>query len=100
MRACGPRWTSPSWKPACELAWLLMANSSERACSQEPFTHVPWSSNSLGRDVFKGPDVRSQLREDRTCRELRRLSRTLRTTEARAAMRGADFKSKPRPLFL
>src|SRR2546425_3200051 len=76
MRACGPRWTSPSWKPACEPAWLLMANSSERAGSQEPFTHVLWSSNSLGRAVFKGPDVRSRLREDRTCRELRRLSRT------------------------
>src|SRR5437899_9381813 len=76
MRACGPRWTSPSWKPACELAWLLMANSSERACSQEPFTHVPWSSKPLVSRIFEGPDVRSRLREDRTCRELRRLSRT------------------------
>src|SRR5438093_3052856 len=76
MRACGPQWTSPSWKPACELAWSTTANLSERACSQEPFTHVPWSSRPLVSRIFEGPYVRSRLRENWTCRELRRLSRT------------------------
>src|SRR5881409_1734423 len=63
VRACDPRWTSPSWKPACEPAWSPTANSSERACSQEPFTHVPWSSKPLVSRIFEGPDVRSRLRE-------------------------------------